>query len=148
MAVPAHDSRRNTQTLTTKKSIFTAEEANQMLPLVRCIVRNLTDEFRLLRTAGREKRALEFQTQESDSMEKLSDAISDHSSRIEEYLEELSNLGIETRDLELGIIDFPTLINGEPAYLTWRQGEESVSFWHPVNKSFGDRQPLLAVTLA
>ena len=57
-------------------------------------------------------------------------------------LRELSDLGLEVRDLELGLVDFPSLIDGEPAYLSWRLGEEDVSWWHPADKGFSDRAPV------
>ncbi|MCP5068333.1 MAG: DUF2203 family protein, partial [bacterium] len=60
----------------------------------------------------------------------------------ESYLQELASLGLEVRDLELGLVDFPTIVEGEPAYLSWRLGEEQVNFWHPADRGFTDRVPL------
>jgi hypothetical protein len=117
-----------------------------VLPLVRSIVRDVVDDFRELRNAGRERRALEVETAGSRSaqhhIEALKDKVNDYSARIEGYLRELSDLGIEVRDLELGLVDFPSLIDGEPAYLSWRLGEDRVSWWHPADKGFGDRTPV------
>jgi hypothetical protein len=128
------------------RTLFTVEEANQVLPLVRSIVRDVVDDFRHLRGAGRERRALEVESAGSRRAERHIDAlkekVGEFSSRIEGYLRELSELGLEVRDLELGLVDFPSLIDGEPAYLSWRLGEDRVSWWHPADKGFSDRAPV------
>ena len=49
---------------------------------------------------------------------------------------------LEVRDLELGLVDFPSLVDGEPAYLSWRLGEDRVGWWHPADKGFSDRTPV------
>ena len=128
------------------RTLFTVEEANQVLPLVRSIVRDVVNDFRELRGAGRERRALEVESAGSRAaarhIEALKDKVNEYSARIEGYLRELSDLGLEVRDLELGLVDFPSLIDGEPAYLSWRLGEEDVSWWHPADKGFSDRAPV------
>lgn len=128
------------------RTLFTVEEANQVLPLVRSIVRNVVDDFRELRNAGRERRALEVESAGRKGVERyiesLKDKVNEFSARIEGYLRELSDLGLEVRDLELGLVDFPSLIDGEPAYLSWRLGEDLVCWWHPADKGFSDRSPV------
>lgn len=127
-------------------TLYDIDEANRVLPLVRSIARDIVDDFRLLRTAGRERRVLEVEhgssLEASKRLELLKDEVSEHSRRIEGYLEELSELSIEVRDLELGLLDFPALIDGEPAYYSWRLGEAQVGFWHPADCGFTDRQPV------
>lgn len=135
----------------TTYTLYDIDEANLVLPLVRSIAKDIVDDFRLLRTAGRERRVLEVEQsgglEASKRLEALKDEVSEHSRRIEGYLEELSGLGIEVRDLELGLLDFPALIEGEPAYFSWRLGEERVSFWHPADCGFTDRQPVPAALI-
>jgi hypothetical protein len=127
-------------------ALFDVEGANRILPLVRTIVRDMVTEFRALRTAGREQRVLQVESMGSEQSEQritmLRDAVNEASSRIEGYLHELEDLGVEVRDLELGLIDFPTILRGEPAYLCWRHDEPEVAFWHPAGKGFSDRAPL------
>lgn len=131
---------------TATRTLFTIDEANEILPLVRSIVRDVVDDFRHLRNAGRQRRALEVAERSGRAcaarLSALRDEVSDFSARIESYLHELSKLGVEVRDLELGLVDFPTLIDGEPAYLSWRLGEDAVCWWHPADKGFSDRTPV------
>ena len=133
-------------TKTFTRTLFTVAEANQILPLVRSIVGDIVQDFQKLRSVGRERRTLETQGatrfREIERLDALRAEVGDYSTRIEGYLHELSDLGLEVRDLELGLVDFPTLIDGEPAYLSWRLGEENVCWWHPAEKGFSDRTPV------
>jgi hypothetical protein len=54
----------------------------------------------------------------------------------------LEELDIVVRDLERGIIDFPSLLDGEEVYLCWLLGEPSVGHWHAVESGFGGRRPI------
>jgi len=60
----------------------------------------------------------------------------------EESLEEFHALGCELKDLDQGLVDFYTMWRGELAYLCWREGEEAVGFWHPLQGGYGAREPL------
>jgi hypothetical protein len=123
------------------------DEANRALPLVRAIASDLVAEFRALRTAGRERRALEAEglgTKGERRAAALAQAVHQASERVEGYLKELSALGLEMRDLELGLIDFPTLMGPEPAFLCWRLGEPTVAFWHSADKAHSERVPIAA----
>ena len=88
------------------KALFTLEEAVRALPLVRSIVTDLVSDFRALRTAGRERRALEAEglgSRGEKRAETLAQVVTDCSGRVEEFLKELAALGLEVRDLELNV---------------------------------------------
>lgn len=135
---------------TTAKTLFDVERANRILPLVRTIVRDVVSEFHTLRTAGREQRALQVESMGTPTSEQrlqdLQNVVTDCSARIEGYLRELEELGLEVRDLELGLVDFPTIVRGEPAFLCWRHDEAAVAFWHAAGKGFADRTPIPAAS--
>lgn len=126
------------------KALFTLEEANQALPLVRAITADLVAEFRRLRLVGRERRALEQDPERRAGAEHaaLVATVRALSDQVEVYLRELAALGLEVRDLELGQVDFPTLMGPEPAFLCWRLGEARVAFWHAADKGHAERLPV------
>ena len=124
--------------------LYEIDTANRALPLVRAIVRDVVNDFRVLRGAGRQQRALQAH-HDGDELTlgrigQLGSQVDEISSRIEGYLRELEELGIELRDLETGSVDFPTIMNGLPAFLCWRLGEQDVSWWHAANTGYADRQ--------
>jgi hypothetical protein len=55
---------------------------------------------------------------------------------------ELHALGIEVKDMERGLVDFPTEISGQPAYLCWMFGEDDIEWWHDLESGFAGRQHL------
>ena len=57
-------------------------------------------------------------------------------------LAELQAMEIVLRDLERGLIDFPSLRDGEEIYLCWEEGEEEIGFWHDPESGYGGRRPL------
>ena len=130
---------------TSTKALFTLEEAVRALPLVRAIAGDLVADFRALRTAGRERRALEVEggplaaQQHARTLELHVQELSD---RVEGCLKELQALGLEVRDLELGMVDFPTLLGSEPAFYCWRVDDPTIAFWHSADKGHRERLPL------
>jgi hypothetical protein len=55
---------------------------------------------------------------------------------------ELERLGVELKDLDLGLVDFPTEVQGRDALLCWQYGEPEVAFWHGLDEGFVGRRPL------
>lgn len=50
--------------------------------------------------------------------------------------------GAVMKDLDLGLLDFPAILHGEPVYLCWRLGEAEILFYHGVHEGFSGRKPL------
>jgi hypothetical protein len=57
-------------------------------------------------------------------------------------LEEIQGLGGTTKDLELGLVDFPHLRDGREVNLCWRFGEERITHWHGLDEGYARRKPL------
>ena len=56
--------------------------------------------------------------------------------------EEITALGVQVKDLDEGIVDFPALREGETVLLCWRLGEDEIAYWHRVEDGFAGRRPL------
>lgn len=63
-------------------------------------------------------------------------------------LADLAALGVECKGLDVGLIDFPAVIAGVPAYLCWQLGEPAVAWWHRRDAGFAGRQLLANVYVA
>jgi hypothetical protein len=57
----------------------------------------------------------------------------------------IEQLGVELKDVELGLVDFPATLDGEAVYLCWQFGEDRVRYWHRRTEGFGGRRPLPGV---
>ena len=62
--------------------------------------------------------------------------------RVSELLERLQEWELEVRDISQGLVDFPTVVDGEDAWLCWRLGEPEVAYWHSQDTGFANRRPL------
>lgn len=69
-------------------------------------------------------------------------AVGDAFLAVRRLLLELQALGIVIRDIERGLIDFPSLREGREVYLCWELGEDGIAFWHELDTGFGGRRPL------
>ncbi len=57
-------------------------------------------------------------------------------------LMELREMDVMLRDLDRGLVDFPSLREGREIYLCWEEGEDEIAFWHEPDAGFGGRLPL------
>jgi hypothetical protein len=62
--------------------------------------------------------------------------------RLKSAVEEIQEIGCVVKDLNTGLIDFPTLFRGEEVYLCWRMGETDIQFWHGVHEGFAGRRAI------
>jgi len=61
---------------------------------------------------------------------------------IKAALEKIESTGCMVKDLDLGLLDFPAVLNNEEIYLCWRLGEDRIRFWHRQNEGYAGRKPL------
>ena len=61
---------------------------------------------------------------------------------IQQALERVHATGCVVKDLDVGLLDFPSLIDNEEVYLCWRVGEDRIRFWHRMDEGFAGRKPL------
>ncbi len=64
------------------------------------------------------------------------------SNAIRKDLERIESTGCVVKDLEVGLLDFPAMINEEEVYLCWRLGEDRIRFYHRQDEGFSGRKPL------
>jgi hypothetical protein len=55
---------------------------------------------------------------------------------------QIDSWGIQLRQIETGLVDFPALVAGRPIWLCWRLDEPEIGWWHEVNESFDSRHRL------
>jgi hypothetical protein len=72
----------------------------------------------------------------------------DQARRLGQLIEDLTEFGCLLKDLDMGLLDFPTLYHGEEVYLCWKMGEDEIAFWHGVSEGYGGRKPIDAEFLA
>ena len=63
-------------------------------------------------------------------------------SKLGTAIEQVQEVGCVVKDLDIGLIDFPTLFRDEEVYLCWKLGEPKIAFWHGVDEGFRGRKAI------
>ncbi|HKP80931.1 MAG TPA: DUF2203 domain-containing protein [Pyrinomonadaceae bacterium] len=123
--------------------IFTVQEANALLPEVRIITGKIQRAHRkvsLFRDGA--KKAAEAAEQGGGGMEN-GVAYATVLTELTTQLAELEALGVQLKDFERGLVDFPSLREGRVVLLCWQLGEgDELEWWHDVDAGFAGRTPL------
>jgi hypothetical protein len=127
--------------------LFTVDEANRALPLVRPIVRDLLIEHGRWREAVTRFELTAVTHPGEGGLESPPTAAAraeaeSHAASIDELLRELAAIGCHFKGFEGGLVDFLSLREDRPVYLCWRHGEPSVSHWHDLDGGFDGRRPI------
>lgn len=121
--------------------LFDLAEAERMLPLIRVIVKGMLDDHA-------ERQAIldrltapdeNLPTRENHALRGEIDTLTE---KLSEAAAELEELGVEFKGIDLGLVDFPTTVDGEQAYLCWRYGEDRIGYWHSLDGGYEGRRPL------
>ena len=62
--------------------------------------------------------------------------------KIAEAIQQIHETGCVVKDLDEGLVDFPSVREGREVYLCWKLGEEHIGFWHGLDEGFAGRKPL------
>ena len=132
------------------KKYFTVTEANATLPLVRAIVRDITELARDLRE--RHERLARVRPSQrgtlgeayQEELQQVQAEFDRDQERMQEYEQELKNLGRRAEGLLHRPDRFPRWMDDHEVYLCWRLGEAEVAHWHELDAGFAGRQKLLA----
>jgi hypothetical protein len=117
---------------------FTLEQANRALPLVRRIV---TDIVRTHASAAGFRDSLD-RTRNAREQSRIQADLDRAVDRLAELIDELSDVGVELKDYENGLIDFIGRHEGRDVYLCWKLGEERITHWHEMTAGFAGRKPV------
>ncbi len=135
-------------TYTTKKT-FTIEQARAMLPLLRLIVtdialshRELTErKSNLRRMVRRNDGKPRFHLYDAELSE-IQEDLKSETAHLDAYVVELETLGVILRSAHDGIVDFPAIIDEQPAFYTWQMDQPDVVDFHWAAESTADRKPI------
>ena len=124
--------------------LYTVDRANRTLPLVRRIVEDIVREHErwqdavarldLLTSAGTDTPDVRIVALEREVQAIARD--------IDTCQGELEAMDIQLKDRRLGLVDFPTELDGRRVLLCWRLGEPAVQYWHDEDAGYAGRQPL------
>jgi hypothetical protein len=126
--------------------LFTVEEANALLPVLRPLVERILENIRRLKLKSEIViRQEQLDPEAPNLMDRLQrdGEIARLIGQLKGCVEEIHSHGCMCKGVEQGLVDFPCLLGSEVVFLCWQFGEPTVSHWHRVDDGFAGRRPLL-----
>lgn len=128
---------------------FTLEEANALLPVVESLLERTIAAKEEAERLEREIQALRQQIFLTGGMTVDIAGVARNRTEAEaqvqkakEALGEIDSIGVQVKDLDTGLLDFPCRVDGDLVLLCWRRGESRIEYWHTLEAGFRGRQPL------
>jgi hypothetical protein len=132
-----------------KQKTFTLEEAHSLLPVLRSLIKRAMDDKGVIEAVEKELQDLKHRILLSGglfvdvSMVARRRAERDKAFQdIKDTLAEIDAIGVQVKDLDIGLLDFPYVVEDEIVLLCWKYGEERIEFWHGMEEGFKGRKPV------
>lgn len=128
---------------------FTLEEAQSLLPVLESLLRQAIDgkkqaeaidaEFqeiahRVFLNGGTFLKIVPLAKRRADR-DKAVQAVKD-------AITEISSIGVQVKDLDMGLLDFPCVVDGQIILLCWKLGEKAIEYWHGLEEGYAGRKPI------
>ena len=128
---------------------FTLEEAQSLLPVLESLLKRAMESKRAADTLEADRAELARRVYASGGMKVDLGAVARqraemeaHMERVRESLAEIDSIGVQVKDIDSGLLDFPCRMDDQVVLLCWRMGETSIDHWHTVEAGFKGRQVL------
>ncbi|MGC1296599.1 MAG: DUF2203 domain-containing protein [Alloacidobacterium sp.] len=128
---------------------FSLDEAQSLLPVLESLLKRALEGKR---SAEEKETALQELRQRiflSGGMQVNVISVTRQRAEIEKFVqqakdavEEIDSIGVQVKDLDTGLLDFPCILDSEIVLLCWKMGESRIDYWHTVDAGFRGRQPL------
>jgi hypothetical protein len=128
---------------------FTLEEAQSLLPVVESLLKRALDGKRAAEEVEEQITELGRRIYLTGGMRVDVAAVSKQRAEMEEHLEraresiaEIDSIGVQVKDMDTGLLDFPCKVDDQVVLLCWRMGESTIEHWHTLDDGFKGRKPL------
>ena len=128
---------------------FTLDEAQSLLPLVESLLKRAIEGKRVAEEVEDGLEELVRKIYLSGGMRVDAVALASQKADLEknvllarESLAEIDAIGVQVKDLETGLLDFPCRVDDQVVLLCWRMGEPAIEHWHTADSGFQGRQPV------
>ena len=128
---------------------FTLAEAESLLPRMGQLMREATtmksafvDAERVLRAHSERVMLMGGMVVDREEIRAARTRRDSVAARLRAALESIQETGCVVKDLDIGLVDFPTLFHGEEVYLCWRMDETDIDHWHGIHEGFAGRKAI------
>jgi hypothetical protein len=128
---------------------FTLDEAQSLLPVLESLLRRAIEGKRLAEEAESGLSDMARRIYISGGMRVDVNSVSRLRAEMEaqvqlarESIAEIDSIGVQVKDIETGLLDFPCRLDDQVVLLCWRLGEPAIEHWHTADSGFKERQPV------
>jgi hypothetical protein len=128
---------------------FTLDEAQTLLPVLESLLRTAIDGKKLIEAVDAELQEIGHRVFLAGGMflniVHLAGRKAERektTQRVKDALAEIDATGVQVKDLDLGLLDFPCEVDGRTLLLCWKLGEKAITHWHGVSEGFAGRKPI------
>jgi hypothetical protein len=128
---------------------FTIDEAQALLPVLESLLKRAIEGKRAAQEVETQLTELGRRIYLSGGMRvNVADAgrmrteMDGHLRRVKESIAEIDSIGVQVKDVDDGLLDFPCRLEDQVVLLCWRMGETSIEHWHTIEDGFKGRQPV------
>ena len=121
----------------TETKYFTPSEAQKTLPLVKKIVKDILDTTREMRLIAED---VDGKIESGATWNQIQKMVGE----VNGFIQELEEIGCLYKDwnFTVGLVDFPSVIEGADVYLCWRSDEDEIKFYHSIEEGYSGRKPI------
>jgi hypothetical protein len=128
---------------------FTLDEAQSLLPVLESLLRTAIGGKRIMEEVEAEMQSLNHRIFLNGGTHVDVVAVARRKAervkaeqRAKDALAEIDSIGVQVKDLDIGLLDFPCEVEGRVVLLCWRTGEHSITHWHGTDEGFAGRKPI------
>jgi hypothetical protein len=128
---------------------FTLDEAEQLLPTIEALLKRAMEAKQAaeeieedLQQLGRRIFLAGGMMVDVAAVRKQRAVLEALVQRAKDAIEEIDAIGVQVKDLSIGLLDFPAYLDGEIVLLCWKLGEERIDYWHSIEAGYRGRQPV------
>ena len=132
-----------------KQKTFTLDEAHSLLPVLSSLLKRSMDGKGVIEDVEKELQDLKHRILLSGGLLVDVRAVARRRAErdkafqnIKDTLAEIDAIGVQVKDLDIGLLDFPCAMGDEIILLCWKYGEEKIEFWHGMEEGFQGRKPI------
>ncbi len=128
---------------------FTLDEAHSLLPVLESLLRTAIGGKKIMEEVEGEMQALNHRIflnggthVDVVSVARRKAERVKAEQRAKDAIAEIDSIGVQVKDLEIGLLDFPCEVEGSIVLLCWKMGEHSITHWHSTEEGFAGRKPI------
>ena len=121
--------------------IFTLQEANELLPILNPWLEQMLAARREVLTLRPELEPMLGKAALNGGQEHTPQLL-EAFARLDAAIQAIQSQGVLVKDVNTGLLDFPSVRNGNIVFLCWQYGEPAIEYWHEIDTGFGGRQRL------